>query len=641
MTRRSISNSFTVNTVEDGESAPFYNDEWYAWSNDESTASVTTAPTIAGEWSHTIPSQGSYAYLWKKVVRYDWQNSTRTYVEGAAQYFRMSGTNGTSINVKGTIEYAYNSRSGFPSPSSSITGYRAVAKEDNRIWICQQVAQDAYDWVPNGGTASDGFSYTIVQGNFNGNLQSTSNLTGHLVMWSDEASDWVDLGRFKGENGVTYYTHIAWATSVGYDNQGNVTRVTGFVTVKLASDTTHIWMGVLIDTNAGQDSSNKLLYTWSNTKGNKGDKGDKGDIGRFFYFGGVWEEIESTDTFVLNDAQAPYFEHTDNGQKKYHVYNPENSPSGGTITKAVMAQTSFSNAPWEAMTNDFKYIITEALFANFAKLGSAVFSGDFMMSQYGTQHGYESNDYQDFDPEDIYDNSGNCFCPSVLVNWRTGYAHFGCSSIIFNADGSGSLAKGAISWTSGGKSLFTGGINATSGEISGNLNVTGSLQLGDLNANHIKLWKDVYGGNITMYNSSGTATLGISTSSNMPRFWARRENPYSEAYLESYRLHLRSSTGNTTFLTNVGTGKIEVGELTGNTFQIGVQQDGSAIFQASTLSGNSSWPEYSYQLSPDTLSKGSVQVMSLGSLKALFDSTYTPYSDRLSKLSVLLIRNNT
>jgi hypothetical protein len=48
-----------------------------------------------------------------------------------------------------------------------------------------------------------------------------------------------------------------------------------------------------------------------------------------------------------------------------------------------MGTPSSSSSNWELMTNDFKYLITEAIFSNFAKLASAIFSGDWMLSQYG------------------------------------------------------------------------------------------------------------------------------------------------------------------------------------------------------------------------------------------------------------------
>lgn len=210
--RKSISNSFTVNTVEDGESAPYYFQEWFAWSNDASTSSVTTPPTISGSWSTSIPAQGSYAYLWRKSIRYVWNENTRQYSGETAQYVRMTGTNGTSIAVKGH-----------------------VATTSNLPTI-----------------HNDGDAYVV-------------DADGHLYMWSDEANRWLDIGQFKGESGKTYYTHIAWATDVTIS--GSTVTVTDFVPTKSPNDTTHIWMGIYVDTNSGQDSANASLYTWSYTKG--------------------------------------------------------------------------------------------------------------------------------------------------------------------------------------------------------------------------------------------------------------------------------------------------------------------------------------------------------------------------------------
>jgi len=200
---------------EDGQPAPFYTQEWYAWSNVQSVVSATTEPTPNSGWQTTIASQGSYAYLWRKSIRYVWSAQTDAYVADAAQYFRMSGTNGTSINVKGSVATV----SALPS------------------------------------THADGDAYVV-------------DADGHLYMWSDEAADWVDLGEFKGEDGRTYYTHIAWATAVTYNTTtGVVTSVEGFTITRLPSDTTHYWMGVLVNESSSTDSSDALLYTWSYTKG--------------------------------------------------------------------------------------------------------------------------------------------------------------------------------------------------------------------------------------------------------------------------------------------------------------------------------------------------------------------------------------
>lgn len=204
-----------------GESAPSYTEEWYAWSNVQSVVNATTEPTPNGGWYQVIGGQGEYAYLWKKLIRYTWNSATRVYVAGTAQYYRMSGTNGTSISVKGSVA--------------------TVAD------------------LPS--THADGDAYVVEADR-------------HLYMWSAEGNQWLDIGEFKGEDGRTYYTHVAWATSVTTNpSTGEVTNVTGFTIAKTADDTTHLWMGVYVDENSAADPDDALLYTWSYTKGVAGNNG--------------------------------------------------------------------------------------------------------------------------------------------------------------------------------------------------------------------------------------------------------------------------------------------------------------------------------------------------------------------------------
>lgn len=204
-----------------GESAPSYTEEWYAWSNVQSVVNATTEPIPNGGWYQVIGGQGEYAYLWKKLIRYTWNSATRVYVAGTSQYFRMSGTNGTSISVKGSVA--------------------TVAD------------------LPS--THADGDAYVVEADR-------------HLYMWSSESNQWLDIGEFKGEDGRTYYTHVAWATSVTTNQStGEVTNVTGFTIAKTADDTTHLWMGVYVDENSAADPDDALLYTWSYTKGVAGNNG--------------------------------------------------------------------------------------------------------------------------------------------------------------------------------------------------------------------------------------------------------------------------------------------------------------------------------------------------------------------------------
>jgi hypothetical protein len=185
-------------------------------------------------------------------------------------------------------------------------------------------------------------------------------------------------------------------------------------------------------------------------RGEKGDEGARGKVGRFFYFGGTFnpQDNDPTHVFVVNDAQAPYFEHsetvtTQSGTttiKRYHVFNYETNGSY-TMSHMWAISSNWNNKPWEVMTNDFKYLITEAIFARFAKLGSFIVSGDWLISTNGTINGTAYVDgesyngapaYTWFDP--AYPNTsvntthtvngttwtGYNFVPNYCVDGRTG-----------------------------------------------------------------------------------------------------------------------------------------------------------------------------------------------------------------------------
>lgn len=483
-TRKSISNTFTVTTLVDGESAPYYFEEKYAWSNDSSTKSVTTPPSISGGWQTSIPPSNGYAYLWRMSIRHVWNESTRSYTQEAAQYFRMSGTNGTSIHIKGHVPTVQKL------PTTHLDG-------------------DAY----------------VVDAN------------GHLYMWSDESGSWVDIGVFQGEAGKTYYTHIAWASKVNYSGT-TVTSVDGFITDKSPNDTTHMWMGVYIDEQSGQDESNALRYTWSYTKGNKGydavtygfvfteafakadasktitgnikgyaykyvgdtrtplantiirygyiiddngtyvdtttkangffdarnwfngdnideyakgspsifaaiqidgvivhveyitislqgDTGGRGKTGRFYYYAQEWSD-DSSVSYAVTDAEAPYFLYNNN----YWVFNPTNN---GTYTMSEMGTPSSSNKNWKLMVTDFKYLITEAIFGSYAHFGSFIVNGDWLISTNGTingvlyvngqnftYNGETKPSYMWFDASNPNNNTGHNFLPNYAVDGLTG-----------------------------------------------------------------------------------------------------------------------------------------------------------------------------------------------------------------------------
>ena len=216
-----------------GAGQPDYIQTQEAWSSAESVASVTTEPTPNGGWSDTTPANtNDYAYLWRRsrkmVLQSDGTYATATGSDGQWKYARLSGTNGTSIDVKGTV---------------------ATVADLNNITNPQ-----------------DGDAYVV-------------SANGHLYMWSSEANEWIDLGQFKGDPGVTHYTHAAWAsdvttgttppghTTTGQTTTPNATNVTGFSIAPFAGAA---WMGILVNTMAS-DSNDALAYSWQKVEGQKGD----------------------------------------------------------------------------------------------------------------------------------------------------------------------------------------------------------------------------------------------------------------------------------------------------------------------------------------------------------------------------------
>ena len=104
-------------------------------------------------------------------------------------------------------------------------------------------------------------------------------------------------------------------------------------------------------------------------------------MGRNFYYAGIWTaDVE----YTLTDFSAPFVILRETGQPDfYYVMQGENRTIIGNPHKP-----SNTNTDWHEMEASFKYLITEAMFTNFAKLGASIFNEDYMFSQYGYMVGY-------------------------------------------------------------------------------------------------------------------------------------------------------------------------------------------------------------------------------------------------------------
>lgn len=149
----------------------------------------------------------------------------------------------------------------------------------------------------------------------------------------------------------------------------------------------------------------------------------------FYYFAGEFnDETEYTSTA----HEAPYVSYTYKesvtiggvattiDKTQYYMLVAEtNRLASGSSSILVTPQDTEADGIWELMTSDFKYIIAQAFFAEFAKLGSAIFCGDWMISQWGrnASGGELSEDYRKFDPSNPL---GGAWIPNVFIDFSKG-----------------------------------------------------------------------------------------------------------------------------------------------------------------------------------------------------------------------------
>lgn len=292
----------------DGAGQPDYIQYQEAWSNDESTTNINTAPNTEhgrtdgtesnpaeADWHDSTPANpNNYAYLWRRsrkmVLKSDgtYEPENQGGVPTAAgtwKYTRLSGTNGTSIKTKGTVAAVITASDTWPT-SGFKTGDIGIKQGDGTPYKAT-VSEGVATWSKSGMSASDdGDSYTMTKDcsiDLDGD-GTPNNIKGHLIMWSSEAGKWIDLGQFKGDAGTTYYTHVAWGKDVvlsssalpipdGQTNRPNASSVPYF---SISPATGYNWMGILINTSVEDPTaSDKLKYTWQNTEGPQGPQGGR------------------------------------------------------------------------------------------------------------------------------------------------------------------------------------------------------------------------------------------------------------------------------------------------------------------------------------------------------------------------------
>ena len=176
------------------------------------------------------------------------------------------------------------------------------------------------------------------------------------------------------------------------------------------------------------DHENNIIGQWSipvRISGEKGDKGDKGDPGEDGQDGA--DGIDGRDglmvypagyydpntTYTATSETAPVVMYADNYYvlKRGKTYKGADQASNLNTPALDIANNTQTNAHWQRF-DKFNAIFADIVMAEFAKLGSAVIYGDWMISQQGTRNSAASSEYQHF--------KDGSFEPNVAINFKTG-----------------------------------------------------------------------------------------------------------------------------------------------------------------------------------------------------------------------------
>ena len=313
-------------------------------------------------------------------------------------YYQGNSTSGTRItSYSSSGDYWYFMATNM----SSLTQYRvALLDENNEILDSETIpitkvtkgadgdAAVAYQLLPtatalNFSRGNDG--ETFVPGSLNISC-------GYMKIIGEEITDKDDGTNVQGtgltidgynlyfrrlnQNGVpipSSYTTEGWDWTGGTGTTAYFIKHNGVIEVDANSNQSAIEFCLSSNTpNATTSDDIIAILTVPITR--SGEKGSIGKMGKNFYYAGEWNEGDGG-SFEVTDYETPYFMYND----KYWVWVGDN----GTYSINSVNRPSSSNSDWELMVTDFKYLITEAMFTKFAKLGAGIFNEDWMFSSHG------------------------------------------------------------------------------------------------------------------------------------------------------------------------------------------------------------------------------------------------------------------
>lgn len=353
----------------------------------------------------------------------------------------------TSVQTGLTVRY---STSSMPSSASAGTGWSSgnitVANTADNLYIAMFNAA---------GTLLDRETIPVVKDGENGaegkGIKLTLNRNG---LYTDAQWDsWCAIGHTE-----------SWSYHSG-DQSFTDCRVGDiFVVAGSSSDTGRNHVAQFRCTTVSSSSITGVCI--SHIADGESIQGAPGHTGRFYYFAGAYDGTPGH--YRIEETQAPYVKV---GTKFYMLDLGGVEP--GTIPYAATEAPSDSSTEWTLMQSAFAYYIAQAFFGENAYLGSFIINGDWMISQCGILKYYTSS------AQTLIVTSDNC---NTKVGSGVPYSYFknsdptGNDTPITDAESSWRFipsfaVDGKTGKTYQNDAYVKGTINATSGVISGTVNV--------------------------------------------------------------------------------------------------------------------------------------------------------------------------
>ncbi|MDY4411220.1 MAG: hypothetical protein SPE56_10455 [Prevotella sp.] len=171
----------------------------------------------------------------------------------------------------------------------------------------------------------------------------------------------------------------------------------------------YLWMQVQKYSDANTKDGNA---TYVRLTGEKGQPGQTGGVGPMMYYAGEWQSGVS---YVRTAQVVPLVSHGDD----QFFYFPAKE---GTL---LNNEPSSSNTDWKQQQK-VPLLLAQLLMVDFGKIASAVFCGDYMMSQRGRHFDTSKNayvyddDYKSFDPTTYEQSDDRDWRPLVSIDFKEG-----------------------------------------------------------------------------------------------------------------------------------------------------------------------------------------------------------------------------